>query len=577
MKSRLMVAMSMLAISTGISSDALAQSDPEGYVVMRRVISTMEDKAPAGPGSEPTTRVATSLGNPGAGGNNSYAKNGFVRLSINALGCADSSGKIFEAANCTNQGSISIGDMVQLPAKMGKSARTVYLSKSDIKNAAQYLDEESVDNACDMSITIDGGPWTTSCDTPNIDYNEWRAYSLVEDSSQGIDGGTLKLKTGSMTCRNIQTGEAGSGCDENSDGQQTGSTVEIPATFVGEMDMVFIDEDEIREITQDEVVILGRARGQICSSITRARTSQGTWTVRCGEAENPANYSRYPIRALDPSDEGPSAGRNSYNLSSSANSVQLVITGTGCIDLRTQTAPESIICESLKNGANIYDIVNIPAVFVKDLRKIYVERSAMESILPEGATSLSLFNSKSINQVCQGEALLKVAPDTPGARNTWKVSCDEPDSGDNYVSMINELRDPYANGGATRLINQVTRDTYTFDIALTACIHMSGAVVDRDNCTYKPGALISTGYRTVAPEGVSIKEISVRYDNNTREAFFSRDEINALGQYVSIYGRSSGGSSSTRRVAALDFCNTTGYIYAAQNTFSALSYRVRCE
>jgi len=222
-------------------------------------------------------------------------------------------------------------------------------------------------------------------------------------------------------------------------------------------------------------------------------------------------YQKYVTRLGDPAGY-PSRFPQNPNPSVDANFVNLTVTDYGCRSTLTGSDLAKSSCSTLTRAPNIYDIVSLPAELVPQLRKAYVTRDSIKSML-------SGIKDSQVDAICamgvqvQGQA--------------WRVACGTAASPENYMRVASNLSDPagahFTLPSEFRERNKIGATSFDWYVSQTACIDTAtGTATSAANCQYLTSG--ANNYDILSVGAVQVP--------NLREIYFDEQEIKDAAPYV---------------------------------------------
>jgi len=399
------------------------------------------------------------------------------------------------------------------------------------------------------------------------------AYRL---QSNPITGSTYRFSTQSTVCWDSVNNKtvAASFCSALAYGANVFDLVAVPATYVPDLREFYVAQADITAAN-----IRGGPYGvatggyttpsAICSIngsgaafTVNTGSAIATWTMHCGPADSPAHYQRQARYVGDPSTVGalPVATRTINAITRSTYS--FTVFGTHCWDSTAKTVVSSNKCAYLPTGTNVYDMANVPATFVPDLREVYVSRADVQATMPAGSTVVSAYSQNNdISTLCNG---LGMAVNVGGATQVWSMRCGTPDSSAHYQRQASYVGDPFAIGAlpvATRTINANTKSTFTLAALGTLCWDSTAkTTASAAKCSY-----LSTGANVY-----DLAAVPASYVTDLREVYVARADVQAT-----MPNGSSVGNYNGTNIAISDFC-TNGNIAAVNVGGATQVWTIKC-
>ena len=357
----------------------------------------------------------------------------------------------------------SVYDLVAVPAAYVPQLREIYVQRADLSSAlgdgagrASYYDSNSfykdVDQICTEGLArIKVGPdtdrqeWTMFCGDPvdpanfkvqaQVLIDPFDAYDYSDRSNRETNSDPnateYRFSVYRRSCTDTSTGETfdATRCDYLDGGLNDYDIVSMPASFVPELREVYIDRTVLEErypalTAIDDGRGAGTSIDNICNGNERSFWVAGnSWTMFCGEPDDPARYADMPFSLVDPKNRYPNAEFRALNEDLSDGLYRFGVYATRCFDITDGSYAGATKCRYLtQNKAEQYDIVAIPVEYDIDNKEILVTRTALEEAMPYGAgASYYAGNYKNVDDICNGE--LRNLRAGPVATDTWKMVC----------------------------------------------------------------------------------------------------------------------------------------------------------
>ena len=359
-------------------------------------------------------------------------------------------------------------------------------------------------------------------------------------SNRYAQRGNLALNVTEIGCKNNSTGAIKpptAPCLALPSGPTVGTVLQVDSQMDPDLKAIYVAPTEfIKAIPHaaDNAELLAA----LCS--TNISINGQSWALSC-DPQSVVNAYEWRIANL----AAPSG--NSYNTSISAGTVQLSVNARNCYATNSGSPANSSFCSSLTKGPFVGDIVETPAVFVQDLRTVYVDRNAI-SQLQNGSTSPS-------PSICSSS--IAIGPD----RQSWRISCDAPDAPANYERYVSSIGDSYYSG-SPRYNNVDTSSTFSFVTITTACWNKAANTsAVSDKCSYLPaGANVYDRH-----------DLPATYVKELREVYVNKADIDALlprGGGVRL--------NNTNLQNSNDACVSNNAIVVVSTSAGVQNWKLRC-
>lgn len=486
----------------------------------------------------------------------------------------------------------NVYDVVSVPATYVQDLREIYIEVADLRAAMPYGGSIGGTTVADTSIcTRNWGvrvgasrdTWTIRCGTPDSAQNYQRAAGALADpyeySSLGttyrntnVDTATsLALTVSQTVCRNTTTSTnvTASKCTYLQQGANTYDLVNIPATYVPGLREVYVKQSDLEAALPYGGSTLGVTVASLCSTGRAINIGSGgsrlSYTLRCGAPDSTENYSHEVYSLGDPYDRSTSVGTEyrNMNFDVQATTMKYMVTNTVCIDKRTGASAASAKCQYLANGANVYDVVEVPTTKAAGLREFYVQKEDILAKAPYVATiSGYLASGQNIGSanICNGNTRFIMQG------SYWNMLCGAPDSEDNYVRRASTIGDPYgvtSKDAAYRQANyDLSASTFKFAVTNTTCVdrRTNAIAANTAKCQY-----LSGGDNANVNDVVEIPATKV---TGLREFYIRKEDVLAAQPYVTMIGQYNGSNYGINSTSA---CNgSLTYIVQGAN------WKLRC-
>jgi hypothetical protein len=250
------------------------------------------------------------------------------------------------------------------------------------------------------------------------------------------------------------------------------------------------------------------------------------WTMRCGAADSAAHYQRQAGVLTDPANTFMPVASRGANVST-ASRYTLGVRSTVCYDTTAKAVVSSAKCQYIAAGANLYDLVSVPATFVPDLREVYVAQADVQAAMPTGSYLYNYSdNSAALTTVCGPNGMTTFVT-VGGVAQQWTLRCGAADNAAHYQRQAGLLTDP-ANTFmpvSSRGINVATGSTYRFGVRSTTCYDTAAkTIVASAKCQY-----LSTGANLY-----DIASVSATYVPDLREVYVAQADVQAAAPTATV-------------------------------------------
>lgn len=509
-----------------------------------------------------------------------------LKLGVTSTQCWDKqTNTSVSASTCANLPTgTNVYDIIEVPATILPSLREVYVNQADLQAVIPYggiMLGYQIYTVCsnpnyskvmiqEASAAVQYG---VNCGTPDNPSKYVRAtgsmtdpdsFTTTKDKNTDYSANRLNLVVGGTVCWDTSKNAAASSsakCTYLPTGSNIYDIVGIPATFVSGLREVYVNQTDLQAAMPYGGNIAGYSvYNNFCTAGWTVSVGpvggKQTWTVRCGTPEDPSSYVRAADKLHDPANytgiptsvrQGNIENKNSFNL---------LVVGTLCRDVTKNVTVANSKCQYLETGANVYDVVTVPATYVKDLREVYINSADVTAALPYGGTA---FNN-SVSTVCTNGQTVTVMT-TGGVAQNWTLRCGTPDSADNYSREIASLRDPAAYAAAQvpyYNYNKESATTLRITVASTTCI---------DKRTGATAASIKCNYLTTGANGFDYIDVPATQVAGLHEIYVQKDDIVAKAPYVSTITGTNGSGYQVKNSA---FCNNVSFLtYTAGSSIYA--------
>lgn len=503
--------------------------------------------------------------------NNYDASPSSISLTVLTTMCWDAVNKTTASASyCSSlTAGANVYDYVNIPATMVGSLHEVYINQADLvaampnsTNVLGTTPSAICANGFVLYVTASGvnSQWKLYCGTPDSPAHYARQALVLEDPSElsgeptasksvNTGGSSFALAVKSTICWDTaaNTTAPSSKCQYLPSGANVYDLVSLPATYVSDLRQVYVNQADIAAAMPNGTYVVDR--GNSSSTISNAcknglsvsvyvgGTAQA-WTLKCGTPDNASHYARQIQYLQDPTSlSGEPASATTVNTSNGA-TFSMAVRGTICWDTSANTSVADANCQYLPTGANVFDLVSLPATYVTDLREVYINQADLQAAEPHGSNYIysSSNSSTLISSACAGGMPVNVY--AGGARQAWTLRCGTPDSPSHYVRQAQYLQDPNSLSGepaASRSVNTNSGATFSFAVRGTICWDTAANASASDaKCQYFP-----TGSNVF-----DLVPVSATYVTDLHEVYVSQADIQAAEPHGNTVFNS-GNSNST--------------------------------
>ena len=371
-----------------------------------------------------------------------------------------------------------------------------------------------------------------------------RVATGLGDVGAGINAyranGEIKLAVSALGCLKNDVIVPEANCTGSKGGAEIGNVLPFPARMDPDLKAVHVTREAFAGS-------LPYAPSASIDALCESRVSIGSesWRLSCDPQSIVNQYQKYVSRLSDPAPYTTQFPSNP-NPSAEANFVNLTVTDYGCRSTITGSDLAKSTCSSIKREPNIFDIVSIPAELVPQLRKAYVTRDSLRTLLPNTKTS-------QIDAICTMPVKIE--------KQDWRIVCGTAQEPENFMRVIGSLRDPYEAPGSlgtdyTRR-NKVGGTGYDWMVASTKCIDSStGATVANTECQY-----LSSGANVY-----DVLSLGATHVHDLREIYFDQQDLTDAASY--------GATFAGYPAANLCAGNNSLYVYDDKNT--RITYTAKC-
>jgi len=497
-------------------------------LVMRRAIAEPTGQTTIQP-SPDFIRIPLTLRDPG---DNGYASSGVIGLEIDTLGCLMTNGIVStDEALCVEGSGPASGDLVNFPAEMDPDLRTFYVERGAYEEFLPGFSERQIEELCTGRVLIEGDQYQGSCDPAAVvNTHAWAIYGFADPYSfrhrfetlpnGSSDTDRVSLYVSRVICIDTKT-------QEHVDNAQCGSISKSPSGDLVELDALFSPEFRRIHVSQADIAA---AAPEMSEAAVAGRcgmslqVSGSAWELDCGPPKDPADHARVAARLVDPRNNWSVFAPDSQYVNSTSDTdvLRLSVSGTNCHDV-SSGAPvraDTRECSFLTDGHNNYDIVELPAAFVPDLRSVYLDPADLQGLAAYGTTlGSSPTSTKGISEICDSiQTGFSVDFGQSGSSERWMVHCGAPENPSDYERTVHRLVDPNdfhpAGNDAVRFANSAFDATaFTFSVKSTACRNIVNGADGASKCDSIPGG--ANIYDLVAIPGVFERQMREIYVDET--------------------------------------------------------------
>jgi hypothetical protein len=502
-----------------------------------------------------------------------------VTVAVSDTSCVNASdGNVVSVTKCRGMGGPSINDRSTLPAQMDADLRAVYVTRAALQGIDPAIGSAELDRMCNSSIVI--GPsgstqtWKLSCDPKSVvnsyerfvyglgDPFNYFASSAVRYANTQPSGTTVKLAVVDARCWDNATNAYASDqsrCTNLVKGYKATDRVTVGAAYSQNLRTIAISKAEVLSLLPHYTQSVNTGDlNQMCNSSLAIGTSAGgtvNYKLRCDPAEVSEHYERFAYGLGDPFNYYATSSARYQNQSPAATTVNIALADVRCWDTATNAyASDQSKCTYLPTGANVYDLVNVPATFSQNLRTIAIDKADILAKLPHYTQGV---NTSDLNNLCN--STVTVGTSAGGTAN-YKLRCDPKEVAETYERFVYGVGDPfnYYASSATRYQNPSTTGT-TLKLAASDVRCWDTATKayasDQSKCTY-------------LPTGVNVYDVftvAATISQNLRTVAIDKAEVLAkLPHYTQ--GVNTGDLNN--------LCNGSVYFGTASN--GVVSYKLRC-
>ena len=456
-----------------------------------------------------------------------------VSFSVYGTRCYDvSSGApaIMPSADCAYLSSGANNyDVVTLPATVVPELRTVYVTKTDLESAAGYQGKagftsngvEGVSQICTTGhiginfYMFDESNiqqiWKLVCGEPErpgdysrgvsrvLDPDAFNPNNTVRYTNSDFNAASYSFTVKATSCRNTVTGsDGGTKCNFLTEGPNIYDLVSVPAAFVPEMREMYVKQEDLSAALGSQGAaahydsqVYYKTPSQICATTLPSlkvgpSTNRQDWTMRCGEPVTAADFSRSALILGDPYENYHYTNQTNRQTNSDPNATKyrFSVYSTECRNTKTGEILTASRCDYLPTGPKSYDIIDVPAVLVPQLREFYIDKDQLSAAHPR-LTNIDDSNGvgSTIANACNGsETRFWIA------NADWTMKCGAPDDPARYADVPYSLVDPtaeYPNTAYRTLNSDLSSGVFKFGTYATRCIYRAdGTSAPTTKCYY---------------------------------------------------------------------------------------------
>jgi len=332
--------------------------------------------------------------------------------------------------------------------------------------------------------------------------------------------GEFRMVVQSTGCLDQSGNEVTGKCDFLTSGPDIYDIVTIPATYIPNLREIYVNQaDLVAAAGQDNPVIVTRRIADACTGkYTKIKVIHegvaSDWSFNCGEPDDSSDYKRTVVKFNDPMMFGPMTNRIPNN--SSSGEFRMVVQSTGCLDQSGNEVTGK--CDYLPEGPSLYDQVTVPAVYVTDLRELYVDRNDIEAAAGNFgpyASTRPIMGNKTLTDACNGNGF-NVQVMGQGRSNEWTFHCGMADDPANYTRTARQLFDP-VNFGSERTPNDPDSGVLRMVVRVIGCLDKAGNEVP-GKCNYLPDG----------PNVYDFLSVPATYVPELRKVYIDRADIETM-------------------------------------------------
>lgn len=512
---RVMIA-ALLCASSAVP--VMAQAQDGDVLVMRRAIAQPTGKVTIPP-SPDFVRVPLKVKDSGV---TTYALNGTLKLEIEEVGCRITDGSIIiDEATCAIGQGPQVGDIINFTAKMDPDLKAYYVPREQYEEILPAFSQQAIDALCSGSALVSGSAFSGSCDPEAVVNTYAKFINALDDPisrsmPQNVSSSdVLNFYVSSVGCYSTQTGSVVSPSTCANITKSPAEIHAIPATYIPQLREVFLDTADIDSMSPAPAIILKKNLSTFCTSTDpKIRVDNQDWVVRCGEPDDPSDYKRTVVTFNDPMMFGSMTDRIPNN--STSGEFRMVVQSTGCLDQSGNEVTGK--CDYLPEGPSLYDQVTVPAVYVTDLRELYVDRNDIEAAAGNFgpyASTRPIMGNKTLTDACNGNGF-NVQVMGEGSSNEWTFHCGMADDPANYTRTARQLFDP-VNFGSERTPNDPDSGVLRMVVRAIGCLDKADNEV-LGKCNYLPDG----------PDVYDFLSVPATYVPELRKVYIDRADIETM-------------------------------------------------
>jgi len=465
----------------------------------------------------------------------------FVNLVVTDYGCRSTiTGTDMSKSSCSAiKREPNPYDVVSFPAELVPQLRKAYVTRDSLRAQLPYAKTSQIDAICTLPVRIQNQDWKIVCGTAQAPESYLRTIYHLQDpvrapTSLGIEA-QKRNKLGSTsfdwmisttTCVDTDTGAvvAASNCQYLAAGANVYDMISVGALQVPEFREIYFDEQDLTDLAPYLYSLEMTQKSSFCNAGVQLGVHdpsgiRHSYTAKCGTPDNPADFQRVAQNLRDPayvSYAGANMGRNDVT----RQEFDFVVQSTVCWDSTKNVSVSGAKCQYLPTGTSVYDIATIPAVYVHNLREVYLNLDDLNSLNPRGGRfGYNQFDTVTSTVLCSGDYPFMVKED--GKTVAYTVRCGTPEDPARYERVGLTWRDPayvsYPDADSRR--NDSARDGFDLVAQSTRCWDLTGnAAVSDLKCRY-------------LPEGVSVYDVATipaTYVPALREVYIDQADAAAL-------------------------------------------------
>ena len=455
---------------------------------------------------------------------------------VSSVGCySTQTGSVVSPSTCANI-TKSPAEIHAIPATYIPQLREVFLDTADIDSmspAPAIILKKNLSTFCtstDPKIRVDNQDWVVRCGEPDdpsdykrtvVTFNDPMMFgSMTDRIPNNSTSGEFRMVVQSTGCLDQSGNEVTGKCDFLTSGPNIYDIVTIPATYIPNLREIYVNQaDLVAAAGQDNPVIVTRRIADACTGkYTKIKVIHegvaSDWSFNCGEPDDSSDYKRTVVKFNDPMMFGPMTNRIPNN--SSSGEFRMVVQSTGCLDQSGNEVTGK--CDYLPEGPSLYDQVTVPAVYVTDLRELYVDRNDIEAAAGNFgpyASTRPIMGNKTLTDACNGNGF-NVQVMGEGSSNEWTFHCGMADDPANYTRTARQLFDP-VNFGSERTPNDPDSGVLRMVVRAIGCLDKADNEV-LGKCNYLPDG----------PDVYDFLSVPATYVPELRKVYIDRADIETM-------------------------------------------------